>query len=347
MAGSSLGNFFKVTTWGESHGKSVGVIVDGCPAGLSLSEEDIQVYLDRRRPGTGKLVTARQEKDEAQIMSGIFEGKTTGTPICILIWNQDSRSSDYSQIAFCYRPGHADYTFDAKYGFRDYRGGGRQSGRETVGRVAGGAVAMKILKELGIDVAVRVTEIGGRAIGPGERIEEAVQVEEGNSLGGIVECRVNGLPAGLGAPVFDKLDAKLAQAVMSIGAVKGVEFGDGFAAAKSTGQENNDAFFLGEHGIEKETNHAGGVLGGISDGSELILRAAVKPTPSIGLPQRTVNREGKAVTLRIRGRHDAVIVPRAAVVIQSMTALVLTDLLLENMTVKMNSLKVFYGRAGG
>lgn len=347
MAGSSLGKYFTVTTWGESHGKAVGVVVDGCPAGLALAEEDIQTYLDLRRPGTGKLATARQEDDRVELLSGVFEGRTTGMPISLLVWNKDHRSADYSQIAGCYRPGHADYTFDAKYGFRDYRGGGRQSGRETVGRVAGGAVAMKVLEEIGISVRVRVVEAGGKEIKPGEEIADVVRPEPGNSLGGIVECRAAGLPAGLGVPVFDKLDARLAQAVMSIGAVKGVEIGDGFAAARLTGRENNDLFFQGESGIEKKTNHAGGVLGGISDGSELILRAAIKPTPSISLLQQTVNLEGEEITIQIGGRHDAVIVPRAAVVIQSMTALVLTDLLMENMTARMDSLKSFYRKNEG
>jgi chorismate synthase len=345
MAGSSFGKFFTVTTWGESHGKAVGAVVDGCPAGLPLSEVDIQFYLDQRRPGTGKLVTARQEEDRVEILSGIFEGKTTGTPISLMVRNQDHRSADYSEIASYYRPGHADYTFDAKYGFRDYRGGGRSSGRETIGRVAGGAIALKILKELGIEVRAFAAEIGGRPLGPGVPISEAdLPLEPGNSLGGIIECRVTGLPVGLGEPVFDKLDAQLARGIMSIGAVKGVEIGAGFAAARSHGRENNDAFCAGPHGIEKMTNHAGGVLGGISDGSELIVRAAVKPTPSVSLPQRSVDRSGQEREITVKGRHDPVIVPRAIVVVQAMTALVLVDLLMENMKSRIDGIKKFYER---
>lgn len=343
MAGSTFGKLFRITTWGESHGRALGVVVDGCPAGLAISEEMIQTYLDLRKPGTGMLVTARKEEDQVEILSGVFEGKTTGTPISMLVWNKDHRSTDYTEIASYYRPGHADYTYNEKYGFRDYRGGGRSSGRETIGRVAGGAVAMLLLQELGIQVEARIAEIGGVIIEPGEDyLDKELPLAAGDSLGGVIECRVKGLPAGLGEPVFDKLDAQLAKAMMSIGAVKGIEIGDGFLAAKSRGSENNDAFVVKESGIEKRTNHAGGILGGISDGAELILRVAVKPPPSIGLEQDTVNRDGEDVKVVIKGRHDAVIVPRAVVVVQAMTALVLADALMENMSAKMDYLKKIY-----
>lgn len=347
MAGSTFGKLFKITTWGESHGKAVGVVIDGCPAGLALTEEDVQSILDLRRPGRGKLSTPRAEEDKVEILSGIFEGKTTGTPISMIVHNKDPHSRDYSEIASYYRPGHADYTFDEKYGFRDYRGGGRSSGRETVGRVAAGAIALKLLRELGIEVNARAVRIGGYDLLPGQSIEDiSLPLEKGNSLGGIVECRVTGMPTGIGETVFDKLDAMLAKAVMSIGAVKGVEIGDGFAAAESNGKANNDAFGINDEGkIYKKTNHAGGILGGMSDSDEIILRAAVKPTPSISLPQETVNKSGEEITVEIKGRHDIVIVPRAVVVVQSMVALVLTDLLLENMTARIDGLKKFYSRS--
>ena len=350
MAGSIFGKLFRVSTWGESHGKAVGATVDGCPAGLSLEEEDIQKYLDRRRPGQGGLTTARQEADRVEILSGVFEGKTTGTPISLLVWNKDQRSADYSRIAECYRPGHADYTFDAKYGFRDYRGGGRSSGRETIGRVAAGAIAAKFLKELGVCVEARATRMGEAlfsweepAAGFGIPEEALKNLTPGDSIGGTVECRAYGLPAGLGETVFDKLDARLAAAVMSIGAVKGVEIGDGFAAADATGLSNNDSFCLDEEGkVAKRTNHAGGILGGMSDGSPLILRAAIKPTPSVSLPQSTVTRAGEETILTITGRHDRCIVPRAVVVVEAMIALVLADALLENMTARLSSIQEFY-----
>ena len=349
MAGSVFGRLFRIMTWGESHGKAVGVVIDGCPAGLSLCEADIQALLDKRRPGQGPLSTPRKEADRVEILSGVFEGKTTGTPLSLLVRNEDQRSRDYSQIAEIYRPGHADYPFDAKYGFRDYRGGGRSSGRETIGRVAAGAVAGKLLGECGIQVESRVIRVGGIDI-PWDAAEPfalpaGLSVEAGNSLGGVVECRAEGLPAGLGETVFDKLDARLSQAVMSIGAVKGVEIGDGFAAADLLGSENNDPFCLDEEGrIAKKTNHAGGTLGGMSDGSPLILRAAIKPTPSISLPQKTVNRSGEETEIQISGRHDICIAPRAAVVVTSMVSLVLADALLENLGARMEYVRTIYQR---
>lgn len=341
-----------MTTWGESHGKGVGVVVDGCPAGLSLSEEDIQRYLDRRKPGQSKFTTMRQEGDQVGILSGIFEGKTTGTPISMMIRNQDQRSHDYGNIMNVYRPGHADYGFDAKYGFRDYRGGGRSSGRETIGRVAAGAVACRILGHYGIEVNAYTKSIGpveiqmerfsmeeagnnrlympdARAAREAEAYLEELMAKK-DSAGGIVECRITGVPAGIGEPVFDKLDASLAGAIMSIGAVKGFEVGDGFAAARSTGSVNNDAFYMGPDGkVCKKTNHSGGILGGMSDGSEIVFRAAFKPTPSIASEQETVNRDGEDVKIEIKGRHDPIVVPRAVVVVETMAAFTVADLLLQ------------------
>ena len=369
MAGSTLGTIFRVTTWGESHGKGLGVVIDGCPAGLALSEADIQSWMDRRKPGQSKFTTARQEGDRAEILSGIFEGRTTGTPIAIEVRNQDQRSKDYSAIMDIYRPGHADYTFDAKYGFRDYRGGGRSSGRETIGRVAAGAVAAKILEQLGIEIRAYTRAIGPVEISPEEfdwdemnrnRLympdAKAAEAAEGyleeqmavcDSVGGVVECRIDGLPAGVGEPVFDKLDANLAKAILSIGAVKGFEIGDGFEAAKRKGSQNNDGFAYregakGRGGIYKKTNHAGGVLGGISDGSQVIFRAAFKPTPSIARAQETVNRQGQERTIEIKGRHDPVIVPRAVVVVEAMAALTVCDLMLLSMTSRMDRIKEFF-----
>ena len=363
MAGSSFGTIFRLTTWGESHGKGVGVVVDGVPAGLSLSEEDIQVYLDRRKPGQNRFTTKRKESDTVQILSGTFEGKTTGTPISMVVWNEDQHSKDYSDIASYYRPGHADYTFDAKYGFRDYRGGGRSSGRETIARVAAGAIALKMLSELGITVSAYTRSIGDVEIQSFDAVEiannalnmpdaEAAEkaselltkaMAEKNSVGGVVECVVHHMPAGVGDPVFEKLDANLAKALVSIGAVKGVEIGDGFSVCTATGLTNNDAFHVNADGsIVKLTNHAGGILGGISDGSPVLLRAHIKPTPSIFQPQQTIGRDHVERTLQIKGRHDPVIVPRAVVVVESMTALTILDLMLSNMGARMDHLEKIY-----
>ena len=363
MAGSSFGTIFRLTTWGESHGKGVGVVVDGVPAGLSLSEEDIQVYLDRRKPGQNRFTTKRKESDTVQILSGTFEGKTTGTPISMVVWNEDQHSKDYSDIASYYRPGHADYTFDAKYGFRDYRGGGRSSGRETIARVAAGAIALKMLSELGITVSAYTRSIGDVEIQSfdaaeiannalnmpdAEAAEKASELltkamAEKNSVGGVVECVVHHMPAGVGDPVFEKLDANLAKALVSIGAVKGVEIGDGFSVCTATGLTNNDAFHVNADGsIVKLTNHAGGILGGISDGSPVLLRAHIKPTPSIFQPQQTIGRDHMERTLQIKGRHDPVIVPRAVVVVESMTALTILDLMLSNMGARMDHLEKIY-----
>lgn len=365
MAGSSIGNIFRITTWGETHGRGVGVVVDGVPAGLELNEEDIQKYLNRRKPGQSKFVTARKESDLVEIYSGIFEGKTTGTPISLAVMNTNQRSKDYSALMDIYRPGHADYTFDMKYGFRDYRGGGRSSGRETIGRVAAGAIAAKILKQMGIEILTYSKAIGGIAIDmdrfdqeeinnnpfympdaqAAKQVEEyaSKMIEEMNSIGGVVECRVNGLPAGLGDPVFEKISANLGKAMLSIGATKGFEIGDGFAVADSNGAINNDNFYMDEDGkIAKRTNHSGGTLGGMTDGSELVFRTAFKPTPSIARPQETVNRQKEDTVIEIKGRHDPIIVPRAVVVVEAMAACTILDALLMNMTARLDKIVEFY-----
>lgn len=365
MAGSSFGTIFKITTWGESHGKGLGVVVDGCPAGIPLDEAYIQSFLDRRKPGQSKFTTPRKESDTVEILSGVFEGKTTGTPISMMVRNENQQSKDYSEIASYYRPGHADYTFDAKYGFRDYRGGGRSSGRETIGRVAGGAVAMALLESLGIKILAYSKAIGpitcdrdkfdrseiknnrlcmpdADAAKMAEAYLEAC-IQKQNSAGGIIECVIDGVPAGIGDPVFKKLDANLAKAIFSIGAVKGFEIGDGFEAAASTGLTNNDAFITDTNGkITKATNHAGGILGGISDGSQIVFRAAIKPTPSIGATQQTVTKEGKPISINIQGRHDPIIVPRAVVVVEAMAALTIADMMLLNLGAKLDSVLDFY-----
>ena len=364
MAGSTFGTIFKITTWGESHGKALGVVIDGCPAGLSLCEDDIQIYLNRRKPGQSSITTPRKEADSVEILSGVFEGKTTGTPISLLVRNTSQKSSDYSEIASYYRPGHADYTFDAKYGFRDYRGGGRSSGRETIGRVAAGAIAAKILKEMGITVMAYTHSIGPisadlsnfdkdaiftTATCMPDRLADAKAtaylqecMQQKDSSGGIVECMVQGLPAGIGEPVFDKLDANLSKAIMSIGAVKAFEIGDGCAVSQMNGSTNNDAFVCENGCVTKKTNHAGGILGGISDGSEIVLRAYVKPTPSIFSEQETINKDGENIHINIKGRHDPIIVPRAVVVVEAMTALTLADAMIGNMSSRISYLKDFY-----
>lgn len=365
MAGSTFGTIFKVTTWGESHGKGVGVIVDGCPAGLELDEQKIQQYLNRRKPGQTRYSTPRKEEDLVEIQSGVFEGKTTGTPISLVVYNKTQRSKDYSEIAGYYRPGHADYTFDQKYGFRDYRGGGRSSGRETIGRVAAGAIAEELLKSLGIQVQAYTKSIGDVTVDMDKATPENImksplympdpeasekaelflerKMQEQDSAGGVIECIVKGMPAGIGEPVFDKLDANLAKAVMSIGAVKGVEIGDGFAVAGAFGSDNNDSFCKGQDGkIAKTTNHAGGILGGMSDGSDIILRAAIKPTPSIARQQQTVNRDGEDIEISIKGRHDPIIVPRAVVVVEAMTAICVLDMILLGMTSRLDRIQDFW-----
>lgn len=366
MAGSSYGTIFRVSTWGESHGKGVGVVIDGCPAGLYLNESMIQPYMDRRKPGATKYSTPRKEADEIEILSGVFEGRTTGTPISMMVHNKTQRSQDYSEIASYYRPGHADYTFDQKYGFRDYRGGGRSSGRETIARVAGGAVASLILKTIGIEVSAYTKSIGPIEINynncskenifksplympdldASSKAEDFLSTTMGNkdSAGGIVECIISGVPAGIGETVFEKLDANLAKGIMSIGAIKGVEIGAGFDAASMLGSQDNDNFYVDNTGIHKYTNNAGGILGGLSDGSEIILRAAFKPTPSISATQQTVSTTGENININIKGRHDPIIVPRGVVVVESMAAMTLVDLLFLNMSTRMDKFTEFYHR---
>lgn len=366
MAGSSFGNILRLTTWGESHGEALGVVVDGCPAGLTLDTSDIQTYLDRRKPGQTNISTPRKEADAVEILSGIFEGRTTGTPISMLVRNTSQHSADYSEIANYYRPGHADYTFDAKYGFRDHRGGGRSSGRETIGRVAAGAVAAKLLREFGIELIAYTKSIGSVVIDISKFDKQAISetptcmpdvsasvraesyladcMRSYDSAGGVIECIIKGVPAGLGDPVFEKLDANLSKAIMSIGAVKAVEIGDGIDAAAHHGSDNNDSFRMENGKVTKSTNHAGGILGGISDGSDIILRAHIKPTPSIFSPQKTVNKQGENIEISIKGRHDPVIVPRAVVVVESMAALTIADALLMNAGSKLDNLKKIYGR---
>ncbi len=350
MSGSVFGKIFRVSTWGESHGPALGAVIDGCPAGLELKAEDVQEMLDRRKPGASPFATKRNEADAVKILSGVFEDRTTGCPISLVIENTDQRSRDYSQIAKYYRPGHADLGFDKKYGFRDYRGGGRSSGRETAARVAAGAVAKKLLAGYGIGIDAYALSIGTVTSDPGNFSLEAARsntlcmpdpaaaqkaaellreaMENKDSLGGVIECRINGVNAGLGEPVFDKLDASLAGAVFSIGAVKGFEIGEGFNAARLRGSENNDGFYSDGGMIRKKTNHSGGILGGISDGDEIVFRAAIKPTPSISQLQQTVSRDGENGEIEIHGRHDPVIVPRAVVVVEAMAALVIADALL-------------------
>ena len=366
MNGSTFGERFRVTTWGESHGAGIGAVVDGCPAGVEIDEEYIQQFLDRRKPGQSKYATPRNEGDKVKIMSGVFEGKTTGTPIMLLIENTSQISKDYSDIADKYRPGHADYGFDMKYGFRDYRGGGRSSGRETAGRVAAGAIAIKVLKHLGISVCAYVKQIGDIAIdynnwsyeemrsnglcmpdkAAAEKAAKYIDklMEEKDSTGALVECFAANVPAGIGNPVFDKLDARLASAIMSIGAVKSFEVGNGKLASKLKGSENNDEFYSENGEVRKRTNNSGGILGGISDGSDIILTAAFKPTPSIYKAQNTVNSKNENISLEIKGRHDPIIAPRAVVVVETMAAIVLADALIMNCGSRVDNLKKIYDR---
>ncbi len=364
MAGSTYGTLYSITTWGESHGKAVGVVIDGAPAGLPIEERDIQLDLNKRRPGQSPYCSPREEADKVKIISGVFEGKTTGTPISLLVNNKDHRSKDYGELVDVYRPGHADYAYDEKYGFRDYRGGGRSSGRETIGRVAAGAIAKKLLGELGIRITTYAKSIGPHTINydnfdasqiyenpfrfPDAELVEPVEeymrelIKIGDSAGGVIECIVEGMPAGIGEPVFNKLDGVLSHGIMSIGAIKGIEIGAGFDAATMTGHTNNDFFKTTDKGPQKITNHAGGMTGGISDGSPIVLRAAVKPTPSIHLEQQALDRFGEVRDLVIGGRHDPVIVPRAVIVVENMVANTLADMLLQQTSKQMDYLKKIF-----
>ncbi|WP_281085877.1 chorismate synthase [Eubacterium ruminantium] len=364
MAGSVFGNILKCTTWGESHGPALGAVLDGCPAGLAIDEDYIQMFMDRRKPGQSDFSTKRNESDKVMILSGVFEGKTTGTPISLMINNNSQISKDYSNIAECYRPGHADYTFDEKYGFRDYRGGGRSSGRETAGRVAAGAIAIKLLSEFGINFTTFVESVGDISIDYNkfdkneisnnklympdkDAAEKAAEYlknvsADKDSSGAVVKCIIDNVPAGLGDPVFDKLDARLASAIMSIGAVKSFEVGNGKAVSKLKGSENNDEFYIDNGEVRKKTNNSGGILGGISDGSSIILTSAFKPTPSIYKSQKTVNNKHEDIELEIKGRHDPIIAPRAVVVVEAMSALVIADALLMNCSSKLDNVKKIY-----
>jgi chorismate synthase len=339
---NSFGRVFRFSTWGESHGPAIGAVVDGCPPGLSLAEADIQPWLDRRRPGTSRFTTQRREPDQVRILSGVFEGRTTGTPISLTIDNVDQRPRDYAARQDAYRPGHADFTYDAKYGFRDWRGGGRGSARETASRVAAGAVARRVVPE--VSIRAYVVEIGGDPIDRPVFDPDAIDAnpffcpdaaaalrwealvddarKAGTSLGAIVECVASGVPAGWGAPIYAKLDAELAAAMMSINAVKGVEIGDGFAAARLRGTENADEMRPGPIFL---ANHAGGIAGGISTGQDVIVRVAFKPTSSIRAPVRTIDRDGRETEIATLGRHDPCVGIRGAPVVEAMMALVLAD----------------------
>lgn len=349
MAGNTFGQILRVTTFGESHGPAVGVVIDGCPAGIFLNTEDIQTELDRRKPKSNFISTTRKEPDVPEILSGVFKGQTLGSPITILIRNTNQMSKDYTALKNVYRPGHADFTYETKYGIRDYRGGGRSSGRETVARVAAATVAKKILEPFKIRVIGYTKQIGNIKMSmdlekvqiknieknavrcPDLKIAKQMEnlitktKQEGDSLGGIVEIVVKNMPIGLGEPVFDKLEADIGKAVLSIGAVKGIEFGSGFEGATKTGSKNNDEFIMKHGKISTRSNHSGGIQGGISNGENIIMRIAVKPTSSILKTQKTVSKNGHETPLKIEGRHDACVVPRLIPVAESMVAIVLAD----------------------
>jgi chorismate synthase len=358
MAGNRFGQLFSITTFGESHGAGIGVVIDGCPAGLPVSEEAIQMQLDRRRPGQSAFTTDRQEGDRVQILSGVFEGLSTGTPIALFIANSDARSADYEAIKDVYRPSHADYSYQAKYGIRDYRGGGRASARETAARVAAAAVARPLLENAGIRLAAWVSGVGEwqqtevlpetawpaiekspiRCPFPelAAAMETAIADAKatGDSLGGLVSFCIQGLPAGLGEPVFDKLEADLAKAMMSINAVKGFEVGAGFAAARAKGSVLNDAFVVENGKITTQTNHSGGIQGGISNGEAVYGRVAFKPVATIAQLQQTVNQAGEMVRMQAKGRHDPCVVPRAVPIVEAMAVLVIADHLLRQRSAK-------------
>ena len=352
MMGNTFGRHFRVTTFGESHGVALGTVIDGVPAGLRVSKEDIQSEMDRRRPGQSNVTSPRAEKDEIEILSGIFEEKTTGAPVCIIVRNKDADSSKYEQIKHLFRPGHADYAFLNKYGMRDYRGGGRSSGRETLCRVAAGAVAKKIITGTKvIAYTLQVGNIRAEKIDYGEieknsvrcpdktaakKMEKLIESvkKEGDSIGGIIEVVVKNPPQGLGDPVFDKLDADIAKAILSIGAVKGIEFGSGFGAAGLKGSENNDSFYSKAGKISTRTNNAGGISGGISTGQDIIFRAVIKAPSSITKEQSTVDDKGKATKISVEGRHDPCLCPRAVPVIEHMTNIVLADAVLAQRLVR-------------
>lgn len=355
--GNTFGNLFKITTWGESHGKAIGVVVDGCHAGLKINERDIQKELNRRRPGQSKVTTNRAEEDKVEILSGVFEGKTLGTPISLIVYNSDCKSSDYAELKGKYRPSHADFTYQAKYGLRDHRGGGRASARETIARVAAGAIAKKLIGKMEILAYVKqihtikadadISKVTAKQIEsnivrcPDSKaakkmiglIEKARKA--GDSVGGIIECVIRNAPAGLGSPVFEKLEARLAQAMLSIPATKGFEIGSGFGAVEMMGSEHNDPIIAKNGKIITKTNNAGGIVGGISNGMDIIFRVAFKPTATIFQEQATVTSAGKNTTLKMSGRHDPCVLPRAVPIVESMAALVLADEVLMQKSVRM------------
>ncbi len=359
MAGNSFGQAFKITTFGESHGKAIGLILDGCPAGLPIDESFIQHELDRRRPGQSKIVTQRKESDTIQILSGVFEGKATGTPIAMVIYNADARSKDYSHIANKFRPSHADFTYHAKYGLRDYRGGGRSSARETAARVAAGAIAKLFLDQQDVNISAYVSQVGEMTLNASYQDlnltltednpvrcpdpEMAAQMERyikevkkaGDTIGGVVNCVIEGCPAGLGEPAFDKLHADLAKAMLSINACKGFEYGSGFEGVKMKGSEHNDVFYSDDYGIKTRTNHSGGIQGGISNGMDIYFRVAFKPVATIVPEQESVDKEGESTTVSGKGRHDPCVVPRAVPIVEAMAALVVADHLLRQRMVQL------------
>ncbi len=353
--GSTYGKIFNISTFGESHGKAIGVVIDGCPAGVKFNEEFIQNELDKRKPGQSRITTQRKEADSFQVLSGVFEGHTTGTPIALVIFNEDQRSKDYGHIADKFRPSHADYTYSAKYGNRDYRGGGRSSARETAARVAAGAIAKEILASIGIEISAYVNQVGklkldksyqeldlSQTYSNAVRCPDATMAEEmfnyidetrkkGDSIGGVITCVAKGVPAGWGEPVFDKLHAELGKAMLSINAVKGFDYGSGFDGTELYGSEHNDAFYTDQDGkVKTKTNHAGGILGGISSGEDIYFRVAFKPTATIMKDQDSVNEAGDAVTVSGKGRHDPCVLPRAVPIVEAMAALVLVDFFLRS-----------------
>lgn len=325
MPGNTFGQLFKITTFGESHCSALGVVIDGCPAGLEINQEVIQKELDKRRPGRSLLTSTRQELDKVDILSGVFEGKTLGTPIALVVRNGDAQSKSYENIKDKYRPGHADYVYDVKYGFRDWRGGGRSSARETLARVAAGAIAKKLLSKVGVRIIGRLVQVG--KIKDYCLFDKEIEMARANndSIGGIVEVIAKNVPVGLGSPVFDKLSADLAKAMVSIPAVKGFEIGDGFDCVEKYGSENNDSLEILNDKVRTKTNHAGGIVGGISNGEDIVLRIALKPTSSIGKEQSTINQSGEGTTIKVVGRHDPCVAVRAVPIVEAMVALVLAD----------------------
>jgi chorismate synthase len=357
---NTYGRQFRITTFGESHGAGIGVVIDGCPAGLPLDTAFIQQELDRRKPGQSKITTQRKEKDEFEILSGIFEGKTTGTPLTLMIWNEDAKSKDYTHIADQFRPSHADYTYTEKYGIRDYRGGGRSSARETAARVASGAVAKLLLGPMGIRIQAYVSQVGKIKVEkeythldlslteenivrcPDPAIAEQMisfidaTRKNGDSVGGVITCVIRGTPAGWGEPVFDKLHAELGKAMLSINAVKGFEYGSGFAGVQMLGSQHNDAFYTEDSKIKTRTNHSGGIQGGISNGADIYFNVAFKPVATLMRDQESINDKGEKVTVSGKGRHDPCVVPRAVPIVEGMAALVLADFYLRSKTSKIH-----------